>query len=373
MKRWIVVVAILLSLFLFDRSPARAADVHFSINFGDALTPYGSWATVPSYGRVWYPRVSGYMPYTNGHWSYTSYGPTWVGDDAWSWAADHYGHWVYTSQFGWVWVPGYEYHPGRVAWSYGSDYIGWAPYWSGLNYSNPNFWVVIDRDNFGYRNYSGYRLRHDRVRDLFNQRVVRVHSGKFQRADLERVIRRPVRVVRVQERVIDADRHRTRIVIPDDDDRILKHVTVAHNKRADAEKRVEITKKTEKVTPAKRVEVTKKTEIRKEPTPKNVTVSKKTEIKKESTPKKVTVAKKTEVRNEPQKKVVFHSKKEVRVDKSKPNTGSSFKLKQSSKSKATAPKVRSNKDSSRGHATIKAKPQHKASSKPKQGNRKHPH
>ena len=77
-----------------------------------------------------------------------------------AWCAYHYGQWIFTPEFGWVWVPGYEWTPGRVAWATGPGYIGWSPYLGGGN-PNVNFWVVINRDRFGYSNYSRYVLRRD--------------------------------------------------------------------------------------------------------------------------------------------------------------------------------------------------------------------
>ena len=109
-------ITILLSLAGANAAMAYT-NVNLSFSFNDVMSPYGSWISVSSCGHCWRPSSSGYMPYSNGYWASTSYGSTWVGEEPWSWAADHYGQWVYTAQFGWVWMPGYEWNPGRVVWT----------------------------------------------------------------------------------------------------------------------------------------------------------------------------------------------------------------------------------------------------------------
>jgi hypothetical protein len=196
------------------RVAESSANIDFAFSFHDALAPYGTWVQVSSYGQCWRPRVStGFVPYTDGHWVYTSYGPTWVGYEPWAWCAYHYGQWVYSPEFGWVWVPGYQWTPGRVVWATGPDYIGWSPYLgSGVN---TNFWVVVNRDNFRSYNYAGHILRRDVVRNMFDRRVVRVHSGTLQRVEAERIIRRPIQVVRVKERQVVANGHNARLILPE--------------------------------------------------------------------------------------------------------------------------------------------------------------
>src|SRR5205085_236123 len=43
------------------------------------------------------------------------------------WVPYHYGRWAYDAFYGWVWMPGNGYSPAWVYWSYGSNYVGWAP------------------------------------------------------------------------------------------------------------------------------------------------------------------------------------------------------------------------------------------------------
>src|ERR1700675_633908 len=61
----------------------------------------------PTYGNVWYPRVSpGWAPYRDGHWAWVDpWGWTWVDDEPWGYAPFHYGRWM-SVEGRWGWVPG---------------------------------------------------------------------------------------------------------------------------------------------------------------------------------------------------------------------------------------------------------------------------
>lgn len=127
------------------------ADVYVSYQtFYDNLSPYGQWISDPQYGYVWAPNVDDdFRPYfTEGHWVMTEYGNTWVSDYPWGWACFHYGRWVYNDFYGWIWVPGYEWGPGWVAWAWGDGFCGWAPLypgviWMGLAYNCPEDWWIF--------------------------------------------------------------------------------------------------------------------------------------------------------------------------------------------------------------------------------------
>ena len=72
------------------------------------LDHYGNWRSVPEYGSVWVPESvpSGWVPYSNGRWSWDpNYQWTWIDDAPWGWAPFHYGRWVYLSGY-WAWAPG---------------------------------------------------------------------------------------------------------------------------------------------------------------------------------------------------------------------------------------------------------------------------
>lgn len=229
--RWLSIAILMMVVFAF--SPAKsveADDFSFSIGFHDELSPYGTWVNFSTYGNVWRPYgYSGWRPYMDGYWGYTSYGPTWYGNEPYAPYVYHYGYWIFTPAYGWVWVPGYDWHAGRVNWSYGGGYIGWRPQFpSGYYYggSDYNFWTVIDADRFGYRSYRPYALRSTVVRDLFDRRVFRQRYNTFQRAELERIVRKPIRTLDLRERTVRIGNRRARLLAtPDDEVRIRKHVT----------------------------------------------------------------------------------------------------------------------------------------------------
>ncbi len=97
--------------------------------FYEPLAPFGTWVSLPEYGRVWTPHdVSpGWRPYTTGRWVYTDYGWTWVSDREWGWAPFHYGRWAFVASHGWVWIPGTVWGPAWVAWRHAPGWVGWAP------------------------------------------------------------------------------------------------------------------------------------------------------------------------------------------------------------------------------------------------------
>ncbi|NOT34777.1 MAG: hypothetical protein HOP12_11480 [Candidatus Eisenbacteria bacterium] len=109
---------------------ARAALLPEYRLFYDALDGYGDWPLVEPYGFVFRPRVDPvwWRPYYDGYWSPTdNYGWVWNSADPFGWATDHYGRWLYDDFKGWVWVPGLDWAPAWVEWTYGNDLIGWAP------------------------------------------------------------------------------------------------------------------------------------------------------------------------------------------------------------------------------------------------------
>ena len=247
------------------------------INFHDVMGDYGNWVSVQPFGPVWRPYADvGWRPYVNGHWINTSYGMTWSGYEPWAWAGYHYGNWVWTRDFGWVWIPGYDWHPGRVAWSQGSGTIGWSPlppngydysrgylsyrgqynqytyndpdfydydysnqyyggpyydtgyrdmyYNSGYQNVSPNLWVFIGRNNFGYDNYADYYLDRDYTQNVFQRRLVRISSRPLQVDQVERIVKQPIRRVNVEEKEIQTDRQKIKVVIPQgEEDNVRKN------------------------------------------------------------------------------------------------------------------------------------------------------
>jgi hypothetical protein len=102
--------------------------------YENVLSNDGSWDTVPTYGYVWFPRVSsGWRPYYHGRWSFLPhYGWTWIGTDRFAWPTHYYGRWGVTGNGAWYWIPSNTWGPAWVAWSISPDYVGWCPLgWNG--------------------------------------------------------------------------------------------------------------------------------------------------------------------------------------------------------------------------------------------------
>ncbi len=113
------ILAITLALALgsgFSQS-ARAASVDVAM-FYDDLAPYGQWVDYQDYGPVWVPsNVSDdWRPYTDGRWVPTDDGYVFESEEPWAWATYHYGNWMPTSGYGWVWSPGRTWYPSTVEW-----------------------------------------------------------------------------------------------------------------------------------------------------------------------------------------------------------------------------------------------------------------
>jgi hypothetical protein len=238
------------------------------INFNKMMSQYGRWVKVSPFGQVWRPYASaGWRPYTYGHWIYTEYGPYWEGYEPWAWAGYHYGSWIFDRRYGWVWVPAYQWHPGRVQWARGYDTIGWMPrppdgydyqrgslmhagdfnqfsysdndfevdfgsgsYSYGGPYYDPrardmyynpayagidiNLWVFIDNSNFEQDNYADYELGPDYTRYAFDQKMIRVSNRPIDRGVMERIIQRPLQQAQVDSRDLRTNRGTIKVVVP---------------------------------------------------------------------------------------------------------------------------------------------------------------
>ena len=113
-------------------APAQPAHASTSVSvtfFYDSLAPYGDWVTVSSYGRCWRPAhiAATWQPYLDGEWMYTDAGWTWVSFDPWGGDPYHYGTWISTAEYGWIWIPGTIWAPAWVTWYVTDDAFGWAP------------------------------------------------------------------------------------------------------------------------------------------------------------------------------------------------------------------------------------------------------
>ena len=96
-------------------------------------------------------------------------------EEPWAWATYHYGNWMPTSGYGWVWSPGRTWYPSTVEWRTtpetepaDNSYVGWAPipppdyvppqsgyapagYYSGMPVDNlltSPFWVFAQAASF---------------------------------------------------------------------------------------------------------------------------------------------------------------------------------------------------------------------------------
>jgi hypothetical protein len=151
----IVVLALGLALLLGSgfSQPARAASEDVAM-FYDDLSQYGQWVDYENYGPVWHPNNAGeeWRPYTNGRWVPTNDGQVFETQEPWGWATYHYGNWMPTPGYGWVWVPGRTWYPSTVEWRTSPEtapvddsYIGWAPtpppnYVPAQNYAPPAYY-----------------------------------------------------------------------------------------------------------------------------------------------------------------------------------------------------------------------------------------
>jgi hypothetical protein len=130
MKR--ILLALTIIGCLLPLAPRAQAQTDVSLNFFyDNLSGQGNWIEVGDYGYCFQPNVavsnSDWRPYSDGYWAYTDVGWTWVSYEDFGWATYHYGRWTNLENYGWLWVPGYEWGPAWVSWRTGGDYIGWAP------------------------------------------------------------------------------------------------------------------------------------------------------------------------------------------------------------------------------------------------------
>jgi hypothetical protein len=104
--------------------------------FYDDLSQMGQWFEYENYGPVWQPSNvdEEWRPYTNGRWTPTNDGYVFESQEPWGWATYHYGNWMPTQGYGWVWVPGRTWYPSTVEWRTSPEtapvdtsYVGWAP------------------------------------------------------------------------------------------------------------------------------------------------------------------------------------------------------------------------------------------------------
>jgi hypothetical protein len=104
--------------------------------FYDELKDQGEWVDYGNYGPVWYPTKvqENWRPYVDGRWTPSEEGHVFETQEPWGPSTYHYGNWMPTPEYGWVWVPGRTWYPNTVNWRTSPEseapeasYIGWAP------------------------------------------------------------------------------------------------------------------------------------------------------------------------------------------------------------------------------------------------------
>jgi hypothetical protein len=125
--------ALILVSGIFQPAQAGSEDVAM---FYDELSQHGQWVDYEKYGPVWTPSQVGenWRPYTDGRWVPSREGYVFETREPWGWATYHYGNWMPTDHYGWVWVPGRTWYPSTVTWRTSPEgaateaaYVGWAP------------------------------------------------------------------------------------------------------------------------------------------------------------------------------------------------------------------------------------------------------
>jgi hypothetical protein len=91
----------------------------YTAGFGDLYT-YGSWFPMGGYGYCWRPFGVGlgWSPFAFGFGSWYQdpfWGDTFIGSAPWGWLPYHYGGWVFSPVYGWVWNPAGFSHFGQPA------------------------------------------------------------------------------------------------------------------------------------------------------------------------------------------------------------------------------------------------------------------
>lgn len=187
--------------------------VNFQV-FYNELSPYGDWVMDHTHGYVWIPNVDrNFHPYSsNGYWTMTNYGNTWVSDYSWGWAPFHYGRWLWDDFYGWAWIPDYEWGPAWVSWRTGGGYYGWAPLAPGLGINvsinfHRNHWVFVPQRRFRQRDFHRYHVPVTQVAHIYNRTTIINNTYVYNnttyvtgpsRREIERATRQSVPVYEVR-------------------------------------------------------------------------------------------------------------------------------------------------------------------------------
>jgi len=125
-------------------------------DFEAELDENGDWVYTSEFGYVWVPRgvASDWRPYSNGRWTWMPMADWfWIPYEPWGWSTFHYGRWQWAMNHGWYWIPMNVWGPAWVNWWWDYDYFGWAPmsYWGYPGILIDNFYY-----GRGWRNYDDY-------------------------------------------------------------------------------------------------------------------------------------------------------------------------------------------------------------------------
>ena len=119
---------LILAPLLMTQQAAQASSEDAPL-FYDELSKLGQWVNLEPYGDVWFPTgvEEGWKPYVNGRWTPSEQGLVFESEEPFAWAAYHYGNWVITDEYGWVWCPGRTWYPNTCTFRTSDKYAGWAP------------------------------------------------------------------------------------------------------------------------------------------------------------------------------------------------------------------------------------------------------
>jgi hypothetical protein len=187
------------------------------------LIYWGQWFELSPYGQVWRPTVvMGWRPYANGQWIWTVSGWTWLSYEPFGWATYHYGTWAYDFAWGWIWVPGYEWHPACVQWIIYDDYVAWAPLpppgfsvydpWTESDY---DCWHVVQTEHFADSDVSRYYVKYKDRAQLKDRSEVKYRAPE--EAAIEKYTRSPLEPVKVELVKAFRDRSVEKMMLPPED------------------------------------------------------------------------------------------------------------------------------------------------------------
>lgn len=134
------------------------------------------------YIYVWRPycAVSGWTPYTNGSWVFTSYGWVWFSDYSWGWGPYNYGRWYHSAYYGWVWMPGCRWAANWVTWRYTNNYYGWYPTCPKVYWYNP-YNNICYNTLYAYNPISWWVVKKGDITKEINSTVL---VSKYENADI---------------------------------------------------------------------------------------------------------------------------------------------------------------------------------------------